>query len=163
MTEINLAIKLKNHLTERSQHDPTNTIQRDWTSTSWLDSKETTDQLFHRHECAMHTAALKRHVVVAYGVELGHVCSVRIYVIISVSLAVVAIILSAVLYVPPYLQEQQRLRDGSMGCAKYRRMYREAVKTYQENPNGKKHVREFIAAEGLMNKHRCTSIGEQNI
>ncbi|NCW65682.1 MAG: hypothetical protein EBW03_08290 [Rhodobacteraceae bacterium] len=131
--------------------------------TSWLDSKETTDQLFHRHECAMHTAALKRHVVVAYGVELGHVCSVRIYVIISVSVAVVAIMLSAVLYVPPYLQEQQRLRDGSMGCAKYRRMYREAVKSYQENPNGKKHVREFIAAEGLMNKHRCTSIGEQNI
>jgi hypothetical protein len=42
-------------------------------------------------------------------------------------------------------------------------MYREAVKTYQENPNGKKHVREFIAAEGLMSKHRCTSIGEQNI
>ena len=111
----------------------------------------------------MPTAAFKRHVVVAYGVELGHVCSVRIYVIISVSVAAVAILLSAVLYVPPYLQEQQRLRDGSMGCAKYRRMYREAVKTYQENPNGKKHVREFIAAEGLMNKHRCTSIGEQNI
>ena len=89
--------------------------------------------------------------------------SVRIYVIISVSVAAVAILLSAVLYVPPYLQEQQRLRDGSMGCAKYRRMYREAVKTYQENPNGKKHLREFIAAEGLMNKHQCTSIGEQNI
>jgi len=49
-----------------------------------------------------------------------------------------------------------------MGCAKYRRMYREAVTTYQENPNGKKHIREFIAAEGLMNKHRCTSIEEQD-
>jgi hypothetical protein len=48
-----------------------------------------------------------------------------------------------------------------MGCAKYRRMYREAVKTYQENPSGKKYVREFIAAEGLMSKHRCTSIASQ--
>jgi len=111
----------------------------------------------------MPAAALEGHVVVAYGLQLGHVCLVRIYVIISVSVAVVAIILSAVLYVPPYLREQQRLRDGSMGCAKYRRMYREAVKTYQENPNGKKHVREFIAAEGLMSKHSCTSIGEQKI
>ena len=101
--------------------------------------------------------------IVAYGLQLSHVCVVRIYVIISVSLAVVAIILSAVLYIPPYLQEQQRLRDGSMGCAKYRRMYREAVKSYQENPNGKKHVREFIAAEGLMNKYGCTSIVEQSI
>ena len=86
----------------------------------------------------------------------------RIYVIIGVSIAVVSLILSAALYVPPYLKEQQRLRDGSMGCAKYRRMYREAVTTYQENPNGKKHIREFIAAEGLMNKHRCTSIEEQD-
>jgi len=84
----------------------------------------------------------------------------RIYVIISVSIAVVAIILTAALYVPPYMKEQQRLRDGSMGCAKYRRMYRDAVTTYQEKPNGKKHVREFIAAEGLMNRHRCTSIEE---
>ena len=81
---------------------------------------------------------------------------------ISVSIAFVAIILTAAIYVSPYLKEQQRLRDGSMGCAKYRRMYREAVTTYQENPNGKKHIREFIAAEGLMNKHRCTSIEEQD-
>ena len=81
---------------------------------------------------------------------------------ISVSIAFVAIIMTAAIYVPPYLKEQQRLRDGSMGCAKYRRMYREAVTTYQENPNGKKHIREFIAAEGLMNKHRCTSIEEQD-
>jgi hypothetical protein len=85
----------------------------------------------------------------------------RIYVIIGVSIAVVAIILTAALYVPPYLKEQQRLRDSSMGCAKYRRMYREAGETYQENPNGKKHIREFIAAEGLMNKYRCTSIASQ--
>jgi hypothetical protein len=48
-----------------------------------------------------------------------------------------------------------------MGCAKYRRMFREAGETYQENPNGKKHIREFIAAEGLMNKYRCTSIASQ--
>ena len=81
---------------------------------------------------------------------------------ISVSIAFVAIILTAAIYVSPYLKEQQRLRDGSMGCAKYRRMYREAVTTYQENPSGKKHIREFIAAEGLMNKHRCTSIEEQD-
>ena len=84
----------------------------------------------------------------------------RSYVIIGLCVAILAIILSAVVYVPPYLKEQQRLRDGSMGCAKYRRMYREALTTYQENPNGKKHIREFIAAEGLMNKHRCTSIDE---
>ena len=83
------------------------------------------------------------------------------YVIIGACVAVLAIILSAVVYVPPYLNEQQQLRDSSMGCAKYRRMYREAVKTYQENPSGKKYVREFIAAEGLMSKHRCTSIASQ--
>ena len=41
-------------------------------ATSWLDSKETTVQLSDRHEFAMPTAAFKRHVVVAYGVELGH-------------------------------------------------------------------------------------------
>ena len=86
----------------------------------------------------------------------------RSYVIISLCVAILAIILSAVVYVPPYLKEQQRLRDGSMGCAKYRRMYREALTAYEENPNGKKHIREFIAAEGLMSKHRCTSIEEQD-
>ena len=86
----------------------------------------------------------------------------RSYVIIGLCVAILAIILSAVVYVPPYLKEQQRMRDGSMGCAKYRRMYREAVETYQENPHGKKHVREFIAAEGLMNRHRCTAIEEQD-
>jgi len=80
---------------------------------------------------------------------------------IGLCFAILAIIISAVVYVPPYLKEQQRLRDGSMGCAKYRRMYREAGETYQENPNGKKHIREFIAAEGLMNKYRCTSIASQ--
>jgi hypothetical protein len=83
------------------------------------------------------------------------------YVIIGGCVAILAIILSAVVFVPPYLNEQQRLRDSSMGCAQYRRMYREAVKTYQENPSGKKYVREFIAAEGLMSKHRCTSIAWQ--
>ena len=85
----------------------------------------------------------------------------RIYIFIGACVASLAIILSAVVYVRPYLKAQQQLRDGSMGCVKYRLMYREAVKTYQENPSGKKHVREFIAAEGLMNKHRCTSIASQ--
>ena len=83
------------------------------------------------------------------------------YVIIGGRVAILAIILSAVVYVPPYLNEQQRLRDSSMGCAEYRRMYREAVKTYQENPSGKRHVREFIAPECLMNKHQFTSIASQ--
>jgi hypothetical protein len=87
---------------------------------------------------------------------------VRSYVIIGLCFAILAIILSAAVYIPPYLKEQQRLLDGSMGCAKYRRMYREAVTTYQENPSGKKHIREFSAAEGLMNKHRCTAIEEQD-
>lgn len=42
-------------------------------ATSWLESKETSDQLFDRQQFAMPTAALKRHVVVAYVVELGNV------------------------------------------------------------------------------------------
>ena len=85
----------------------------------------------------------------------------RSYVIIGLCFAILAIIISAVVYVPPYLKEEEGIRDGSMGCAKYRQMYREAGETYQENPNGKKHIREFIAAEGLMNKYRCTSIASQ--
>ena len=85
----------------------------------------------------------------------------RSYVIIGLCFAILAIIISAVVYVPLYFKAEDGLRDGSMGCAKYRRMYREAGETYQENPNGKKHIREFIAAEGLMNKYRCTSIASQ--
>ena len=41
--------------------------------TSWLDSKETTDQLFHRYEFSMPTAAFEGHVIVDYGFKLGHV------------------------------------------------------------------------------------------
>jgi hypothetical protein len=41
-------------------------------ATSWLESKETTVQLFDRHEFAMPTAALQGHVIVANVVELGH-------------------------------------------------------------------------------------------
>jgi hypothetical protein len=42
-------------------------------ATSWLDSKEITDQLFHRHDFAMPTAALEGHVIVDYGLKLGDV------------------------------------------------------------------------------------------
>jgi len=41
-------------------------------ATLWLDSRETTDQLFDGHEFAMPTAAFEGHVIVDYGLELGH-------------------------------------------------------------------------------------------
>jgi len=41
-------------------------------ATSWLDSKETSDQLFQWQKFAMPAAALQRHVTVDYGLKLGH-------------------------------------------------------------------------------------------
>jgi hypothetical protein len=42
-------------------------------ATSLRYSQEITDQLFHRHDFAMPTAALEGHVIVDYGLKLGDV------------------------------------------------------------------------------------------
>ena len=42
-------------------------------ATPWQDSKETSAQLFHRHEFAIPTAALEGHVIIDYGLKQGHV------------------------------------------------------------------------------------------
>lgn len=41
-------------------------------ATSWLDSKQLTDQLFQSQKFAMPAVALQRHVIVDYGLKLGH-------------------------------------------------------------------------------------------
>ena len=60
------------------------------------------------------------------------------------------------IYLPPYLERQQKLRDGSFGCINYRQMVQKSDDSYQLNPSGSTWKREGMAAAGLLKKHRCT-------
>ena len=60
------------------------------------------------------------------------------------------------IYIPPYLERQQKLRDRSFGCFNYKQMKQQSQESYQLNPNGSKWKREGMAAAGLLKKHSCT-------
>lgn len=76
------------------------------------------------------------------------------YLIAGTSIILVIIGLSILL--PPYLEKKQKQRDRSLGCFQYRQMLKESEKSYALNPNGKKWVRESMAAEGLRKDFGCS-------
>ena len=76
------------------------------------------------------------------------------YLIAGTLLILVIIGLSILL--PPYLEKKQKQRDRSLGCFQYRQMLKESEKSYSLNPNGKKWVRESMAAEGLRKDFGCS-------
>ena len=76
------------------------------------------------------------------------------YLIAGTLLILVIIGLSILL--PPYLEKKQKQRDRSLGCFQYRQMLKESEESYALNPNGKKWVRESMAAEGLKKDFGCS-------
>ena len=74
------------------------------------------------------------------------------------SFAVILLILGFIMaiYIPPYLEKQQKLRDGSLGCFKYKEMLQMSKESFQLNSTGSKWKREGMAAAGLLKKHGCT-------
>ncbi len=74
-----------------------------------------------------------------------------------VFLATLALILG-IIYVPSYLKSQQEKRDQSIGCIQYRQMFELSQESHIINPDGKKWVRESMAAQGLMKKYKCTPV-----
>ena len=74
-----------------------------------------------------------------------------------VFLATLVLILG-IIYVPSYLKSQQKKRDQSIGCIQYRQMFELSQESHIINPDGKKWVRESMAAQGLMKKYKCTPV-----
>ena len=69
---------------------------------------------------------------------------------------IILVIISLSILLPPYLEKKQKQRDRSLGCFQYRQMLQESEKSYALNPNGKKWVRESMAAEGLRKDFGCS-------
>ena len=66
--------------------------------------------------------------------------------------------LTMAIYLPPFLEKQQKLRDGSSGCFEYTEMLQTSKESFQLNPSGSKWKRESMAAAGLLKKHGCTPL-----
>ena len=69
---------------------------------------------------------------------------------------IILVIISLSILLPPYLEKKQKQRDRGFGCFQYREMLKESEKSYALNPNGKKWVRESMAAEGLRKDFGCS-------
>ena len=69
---------------------------------------------------------------------------------------IILVITSLSIFLPPYLEKKQKQRDRGLGCFQYRQMLKESEKSYALNPNGKKWVRESMAAEGLRKDFGCS-------
>ena len=69
---------------------------------------------------------------------------------------IILVIIGLSLLLPPYLEKKQKQRDRSLGCFQYRQMVNESGRSYALNPNGKKWVRESMAAEGLRKDFGCS-------
>ena len=69
---------------------------------------------------------------------------------------IILVIISLSIFLPPYLEKKQKQRDRGLGCFQYRQMLNESEKGYALNPNGKKWVRESMAAEGLRKDFGCS-------
>ena len=69
---------------------------------------------------------------------------------------IILVIISLSIFLPPYLEKKQKQRDRGLGCFQYRQMLKESEKSYALNPNGKKWVRESMAAEGLKKDFGCS-------
>ena len=69
---------------------------------------------------------------------------------------IILVIIGLSILLPPYLEKKQKQRDRSLGCFQYRQMLKESEESYALNPNGKKWVRESMAAEGLSKDFGCS-------
>ena len=69
---------------------------------------------------------------------------------------IILVIIGLSIILPPYLEKKQKQRDRSLGCFQYRQMLKESEESYALNPNGKKWVRESMAAEGLRKDFGCS-------
>ena len=69
---------------------------------------------------------------------------------------IILVIIGLSILLPQYLEKKQKQRDRSLGCFQYRQMLKESEKSYALNPNGKKWVRESMAAEGLRKDFGCS-------
>ena len=69
---------------------------------------------------------------------------------------IILVIIGLAILLPPYLEKKQKQRDRSLGCFQYRQMLKESEESYALNPNGKKWVRESMAAEGLRKDFGCS-------
>ena len=69
---------------------------------------------------------------------------------------IILVIIGLLVLLPPYLEKKQKQRDRSLGCFQYRQMLKESEESYALNPNGKKWVRESMAAEGLRKDFGCS-------
>lgn len=78
------------------------------------------------------------------------------YFLIFIMILIFAVGSVTAIYLPPYLERQQKLRDQSFGCFKYKQMLQQSQESYQLNPNGSKWKREGLAAAGRLKKYRCT-------
>lgn len=69
---------------------------------------------------------------------------------------IILVVIGLSILLPPYLEKKQKQRDRSLGCFQYRQMLKESEESYALNPNGKKWVRESMAAEGLRKDFGCS-------
>ena len=69
---------------------------------------------------------------------------------------IILVIIGLSILLPPYLEKKQKQRDRSLGCFQYRQMLKESEESYALNPNGKKWVRESMAAAGLRKDFGCS-------
>ena len=69
---------------------------------------------------------------------------------------IILVIIGLSILLPPYLEKKQKQRDRSLGCFQYRQMLKQSEESYALNPNGKKWVRESMAAEGLRKDFGCS-------
>ena len=69
---------------------------------------------------------------------------------------IILVIIGLSILLPPYLEKKQKQRDRSLGCFQYRQMLKESEESYALNPNGKKWIRESMAAEGLRKDFGCS-------
>ena len=83
------------------------------------------------------------------------------YIYIIGGTVIILFIISLIIILPPYFEKKQKQRDRSLGCFQYRQMLKESEKSYSINPNGKKWVRESMAAEGLRKDFGCTDINNE--
>ena len=80
------------------------------------------------------------------------------YFFIVAGTVVILVLISLVITLPPYFEKKQKQRDRSLGCLQYRQMLKDSEKSYLLNSNGKKWVRESMAAESLRKEYGCTDI-----
>ena len=83
------------------------------------------------------------------------------YIYIIFGIVIILVIITLIILLPPYLEKKQKQRDRSLGCLQYRQMLTESEKSYALNPNGKKWVRESMAAEGLRKDFGCPAINKK--